>query len=419
MPGPTSPNYGRCLQQLCSPSSYQQIWVKIPLVYPFDHRSQTEQPVDGWAVWNQLRHLSGHNKQIYVALEITDDLPHSDQDEAVALSSFRRWCGEPVKAAVLPTSVFLTNQKQFPVLSKRHQLLLKFLMRNKIHLVLKGRPLHCGGTSLVPYFQYLRHLHGTTRSEVASEKTSGELSCDSYNDTLQAPLQPLMDNLESQIYETFERDPVKYATYQTAIAKALCVMKSRLAAMRKREEEGGKSEEEEASPIVVMVVGAGRGPLVAAALSASFETGLAIKIYAVEKNRNAIVTLRNRSRQESWSNVEIIAMDMRRWNPPVKVSSGPPTGASRPSLTLLPQADIMVSELLGSWGDNELSPECLDGAQEYLHPYGVSIPQSYTSYLSPITSSKLWNCACEIFPGDRLKVPPSLLPLPLSSTPLL
>lgn len=27
------------------------------------------------------------------------------------------------------------------------------------------------------------------------------------------------------------------------------------------------------------------------------------------------------------------------------------------------RADIMVSELLGSWADNELSPECLDIAQ--------------------------------------------------------
>ena len=26
----------------------------------------------------------------------------------------------------------------------------------------------------------------------------------------------------------------------------------------------------------------------------------------------------------------------------------------------------MVSELLGSFGDNELSPECLDGAQSFL-----------------------------------------------------
>lgn len=30
------------------------------------------------------------------------------------------------------------------------------------------------------------------------------------------------------------------------------------------------------------------------------------------------------------------------------------------------QADIIVSELLGSFGDNELSPECLDGAQQHL-----------------------------------------------------
>lgn len=29
-------------------------------------------------------------------------------------------------------------------------------------------------------------------------------------------------------------------------------------------------------------------------------------------------------------------------------------------------ADIMVSELLGSFADNELSPECLDGAARFL-----------------------------------------------------
>jgi type II protein arginine methyltransferase len=29
-------------------------------------------------------------------------------------------------------------------------------------------------------------------------------------------------------------------------------------------------------------------------------------------------------------------------------------------------ADILVSELLGSFGDNELSPECLDGAVRFL-----------------------------------------------------
>jgi type II protein arginine methyltransferase len=55
------------------------------------------------------------------------------------------------------------------------------------------------------------------------------------------------------------------------------------------------------------------------------------------------------------------------------------------------QADILVSELLGSWGDNELSPECLDGAQSFLKPdTGISIPYEYTSYVAPMSSHKLW-----------------------------
>lgn len=47
------------------------------------------------------------------------------------------------------------------------------------------------------------------------------------------------------------------------------------------------------------------------------------------------------------SQVTVVSCDMREWNAPEK-------------------ADIIVSELLGSFGDNELSPECLDGAQKFL-----------------------------------------------------
>ena len=45
----------------------------------------------------------------------------------------------------------------------------------------------------------------------------------------------------------------------------------------------------------------------------------------------------------------------------------------------------------GSFGDNELSPECLDGAQRFLKKEGISIPTSYTSYLAPIQSTKIFN----------------------------
>lgn len=43
----------------------------------------------------------------------------------------------------------------------------------------------------------------------------------------------------------------------------------------------------------------------------------------------------------------LVFADMRKWKPKEK-------------------CDILVSELLGSFGDNELSPECLDGAQKFL-----------------------------------------------------
>lgn len=72
-----------------------------------------------------------------------------------------------------------------------------------------------------------------------------------YLDYLQSPLQPLRDNLESQTYETFEKDPIKYAQYEEAITRCLL---DRLEAGHLRH--------------VIFVVGAGRGPLVSAALKA-------------------------------------------------------------------------------------------------------------------------------------------------------
>lgn len=78
------------------------------------------------------------------------------------------------------------------------------------------------------------------------------------------------------------------------------------------------------------------------------------------------------------------------------------------TLELPEKVDILITELLGSFGDNELSPECLDGAVRFLkrqhicqsasptrlnfHPAdGVSIPSSYTAHIAPLSSTKLFN----------------------------
>ena len=37
----------------------------------------------------------------------------------------------------------------------------------------------------------------------------------------QIPLQPLADNLESQTYEVFEKDPVKYVNYEQVMSLLL------------------------------------------------------------------------------------------------------------------------------------------------------------------------------------------------------
>lgn len=71
---------------------------------------------------------------------------------------------------------------------------------------------------------------------------------------------------------------------------------------------------------LLMVVGAGRGPLVRAAINASHEANRTLRIVAVEKNANAVITLRNLAAMERWDNVTIVATDMRQWSAPEKVS---------------------------------------------------------------------------------------------------
>ncbi|KAG6895340.1 hypothetical protein C0992_001762 [Termitomyces sp. T32_za158] len=124
--------------------------------------------------------------------------------------------------------------------------------------------------------------------------------------------------------------------------------------------------------ITFCIAGAGRGPLVARCLRAIERSGRAAFVYAVEKNPNAYVTLQDRQRREWGERVQLLFGDMRFMDVPQRV-------------------DILVSELLGSFGDNELSPECLDGAMRFLKPKGISIPSSYTAHLAPLSSSRLFN----------------------------
>ncbi|MFS7923026.1 putative methyltransferase [Helianthus anomalus] len=406
--GKSCANYARCVNQILENLNNMQLWLRIPLVKSDDNDDDSVngtsdgmvvEATDSWELWNSFRELCEHHSQLSVALDVLSSLP--------SVNSLGRWFGEPVKAAIVHTDSFLTNARGYPCLSKRHQKLLSGFFYYSIQIVLSGKAVHnlpvgssasaSGQTDnytqqaqrheIRSYLDYVGYLYQKMEPLPEQERFEARFStrpllncfykCQifffyscinvdlsvimqlGYRDFLQSPLQPLMDNLEAQTYETFEKDSVKYIQYQRAVSKALV--------------DRVPDENASTTTVVLMVVGAGRGPLVRASLQAAEETGRKLKVYAVEKNPNAVVTLHSLVKLEGWENmVTIISCDMRCWEAPEK-------------------ADILVSELLGSFGDNELSPECLDGAQRFLKPDGISIPSSYTSFIQPVTTSKLYN----------------------------
>ncbi|KAE8266587.1 hypothetical protein A4X09_0g5760 [Tilletia walkeri] len=299
-----------------------------------------------WETWEVIRSICAYNPRIQIVLDMSFPLPGP--------SSLARWTAEPVAGIWLPTQSFLANAKGYPVLSKAAQGFVRLLARRRPFVALSGTqnppPIHSQvRTQPAAYLQYIRYVEGSMPAEgVVNSFAKG------YADCLQAPLQPLMDNLENSTYEVFERDPVKYALYGEAVEKAL-------------------SDYPASVTVHIWVCGAGRGPLVSQCISAAGRASRAIRITALEKNPNALVTLQERQAKE-WGDVVTVRYgDMRAYPvPPMEE-----------------RADIVVSELLGSFGDNELSPECLDGAIRFLKPDGVSIPASYSAFLTPLSSAKL------------------------------
>ena len=82
----------------------------------------------------------------------------------------------------------------------------------------------------------------------------------------QVPLQPLMNDLESQTYEVFEKDDTKYVAYENAVHQALT--ERRVSGHSASTSDAGQSASSTSPVVNIMVVGAGRGPLVMASLRA-------------------------------------------------------------------------------------------------------------------------------------------------------
>lgn len=357
------------------PATGPQMWIHLRM----------DDPLETWRSWDLVRHHADHERKLGVVLEIVDGHIPVLSDPMVSI-----WKAEAVKAVVLSTDIFqrVGEGKGGTVkLAAPLRQLVQWFTAQQVHIILKGAVAQAQDDSIRSYVRYIEKLHRRAPMPALSPAQTLQKQFNSrYRNVLQSPLDPLCVNLDSHTYQMMEADPVKYSLYADALYAA---MKDRI-------------QDTTSQTLRVLVVGPGRGPLIAATLQRfkqlKAETKgsykLRLRLTAVEKNANAVLTLRNRFTANS--QVTIVQGDMR-------IILGTAHLPSNPAIVdlMAAKADIIVSELLGSWGDNEASPECLDAIQHVLRDDGVMIPQSYCSFAAPIASSRLWGDAREMFWGAK------------------
>lgn len=85
---------------------------------------------DTWQWWNKFRAYAGYKTHYFVALEMTADLPTTEE--------LLRWTGEPVQILVIPSDIFISNAKNYPVLSKAHKSVLLQFLKFNVNLAVKA-----------------------------------------------------------------------------------------------------------------------------------------------------------------------------------------------------------------------------------------------------------------------------------------
>lgn len=129
-----------------------QVWVEIPMVHPsrFSPLYNPEEQDDSWEWWNDLRRYCHYDKRLGLVLELPD------VKQVPSAAELDRWIGEPVKALVISTSLFVTNQHRHPVLPKVLQEIIQKFMSVDVQYIIKGATLD--GHTYKHYCAYMEFL---------------------------------------------------------------------------------------------------------------------------------------------------------------------------------------------------------------------------------------------------------------------
>uniref|UniRef100_A0AAF5DA30 Protein arginine N-methyltransferase 5 n=1 Tax=Strongyloides stercoralis TaxID=6248 RepID=A0AAF5DA30_STRER len=374
-------NYGRYLADwLCQIDRNVQLFVELETDIDFYIDNSTkDKPINSvWEIWSYFRAQFNHAffSNLHVILKFSSsDIP----DEFLPGShNLKRWKGEPLVGFTIDYEVLECQGKfedaSFPDIIMRT---LSTLWNPTYHLLIFSNDTF--------------YLTRNVREKVISKLKDSLLTLD-YDDKyyeshfkyhgnfmLQNPLQPCADNLTSGIYHAFESDTVKYKKYALAIYYAIkkCITDQLLEHISN----SGQSKELDAVCIDMAILGAGRGHLLTSILwaykkitSEAPEKNISIAVHVVEKNNLALLDCRKVYEYIEGFTIKPVNIEMREWAKQMYNNKN-----------RLP--DIIVSELLGSFGCNELSPDLLYEVESYIyHPKQIWIPKVVESYIQPITN---------------------------------
>ena len=157
---------------------------------------------------------------------------------------------------------------------------------------------------------------------------------------LQQMWQPVANELLDVEYEAMEKHQCKYDLYENALKDLFCE----------------QHPLENRTVWQIMIMGAGRGGLIHAVENAAERANVKVCITAIEKNTIGVKAMQ----QQKWKThdtIRILDMDVRAFD-----------------RHKLKHFDIFVSELLGSFADNELAPEVFAPIVKHSHAKAWFMP---------------------------------------------
>ncbi|KAL7719006.1 Protein arginine N-methyltransferase [Entamoeba marina] len=284
-----------------------------------------------WNDWNCIRNSIGYNSKLVPILRLTNNNE--------LLEDINIWTSENVASIIIPKEILDNDWK----LSRFNEILVAKFLKNNSSILLENY--YCSVNDLSRVASYCMWIY---QGCIYSINNNIEMADQPF-------IQQSLYNWNSIEYENEEKDNIKYQKYLRALEIVLSNQSDKF------------NNNTLLNPYHIYVLGAGRGSIIILLLNIIQRYRIKAKITAVEWNLNSLATLRRRQQEIDWKFVKVTNSIGNEKN-----------------------ADLVVCNLLGNFGDNEMFPEYMNGfIENVLKENGVIVPSRHSSYLQPISDTPM------------------------------